>query len=141
MAKLFQKMIAEQTENEKTLITIRNVRLFALFLCLVSTLIALFFIDFFVFAKGIILGGAAAQLIFRQHEIAVKKTFSGDSQKVTALNYFIRLFIRAAVIIVACVVPDISIIGCVLGLLSISYAIMLLAYIDKLVFGRTGKEE
>lgn len=134
-------MISEQSKNEKTLITLKNVRLGAIFLCVIFTLIGMIFFDFFVFAKGIILGGAAAQLVFRQHEIAVNKTFSGDSQKVTTLNYFLRLFIRAAVIIVAIKIPDISIIGCVLGLLSISYAIMLLAYIDKLVFRNTGKEE
>jgi hypothetical protein len=132
-------------ENEKeTLITVKNVRVFAVFICVFAVLVSLFFGAAKEVALGVFLGGAAAQLVFRQHEIAIGKSlFSGSSKNaslITVINFILRLAIRIVVLVVAIKNPDVSFIGAALGLLSISYSICLLAFLNNLVSKQTGKE-
>ena len=130
--------------EEGTLITVKNVRVFAVFICVFAVLVSLFFGAAKEVALGVFLGGAAAQLVFRQHEIAIGKSlFSGSEKKasiITIINFILRLAIRIVVLVVAIKNPDVSFVGAALGLLSISYSICLLAFLNNLVSKQTGKE-
>lgn len=129
-------------DGEDTVVTVKNVRLAAVLLCVLCVLIALFFGNIKPFVLGIFLGGAVAQLLFRQHELTVNKMFDeGKSpQSITVSNYFVRLVIRAVTLIVAIQNPNVSIIGCILGLLSVPYGIHALAFADWIIHRKTGKE-
>ena len=130
--------------EEGTLITVKNVRVFAVFICVFAVLVSLFFGAAKEVALGIFLGGVAAQLVFRQHEIAIGKSLFSGSEKnasiITIINFILRLAIRIVVLVVAIKNPDVSFIGAALGLLSISYSICLLAFLNNLVSKQTGKE-
>ena len=123
--------------EEGTLITVKNVRVFAVFICVFAVLVSLFFGAAKEVALGVFLGGAAAQLVFRQHEIAIGKSLFSGSEK---NDFILRLAIRIVVLVVAIKNPDVSFIGAALGLLSISYSICLLAFLNNLVSKQTGKE-
>lgn len=141
MSKLILNRIEE---GEGTLLTVKNVRVFAVFLCVFVVLVSLFFGAAKEVALGVFLGGAAAQLVFRQHEIAIGKSLFSGSEKnasiITVINFLLRLAIRIVVLVVAIKNPDVNFIGAVLGLLSISYSICLTAFLDNLVRKKTGKE-
>ena len=130
--------------EEGTLITVKNVRVFAVFICVFAVLVSLFFGAAKEVALGVFLGGAAAQLVFRQHEIAIGKSLFSGSEKnasvITIINFILRLAIRIVVLVVAIKNPDVSFVGAALGLLSISYSICLLAFLNNLVSKQTGKE-
>ena len=130
--------------GEGILITVKNVRVFAVFICVFAVLVSLFFGAAKEVALGVFLGGAAAQLVFRQHEIAIGKSLFSGSEKnasiITIINFILRLAIRIVVLVVAIKNPDVSFIGAALGLLSISYSICLLAFLNNLVSKQTGKE-
>ncbi len=129
-------------EGESTVVTVKNVRLAAVLLCVLCVIVSLFFGDIRTFALGIFLGGAVAQLLFRQHELTVNKMFDeGKSpQGITVSNYFVRLIIRAVTLVVAFQNPNVSIIGCILGLLSVPYGIHVLAFADWIIHRKNGKE-
>lgn len=139
---LINRMIDESGEG--TLITVRNVRVLAVFICVLAVIISVFFGAAKETALGVFLGGAAAQLIFRQHEIAIWKSIDSGNEKnasiITLINFLLRLVIRIVVLVVAIKNPDVGFIGAVIGLLSISYSICTMAYINKLVEKKTGKE-
>ncbi len=130
--------------EEGTLITVKNVRVFAVFICVFAVLVSLFFGAAKEVALGVFLGGAAAQLVFRQHEIAIGKSLFSGSEKnasiITIINFILRLAIRIVVLVVAIKNPGVSFVGAALGLLSISYSICLLAFLNNLVSKQTGKE-
>ena len=130
--------------EEETLLTVKNVRVFAVFICVFAVLVSLFFGAAKEVALGVFLGGAAAQLVFRQHEISIGKSlFAGSSKNasiVTVINFLLRLVIRITVLVVAIKNPGVSFVGAALGLLSISYSICATAYLDNLVRKKTGKE-
>lgn len=130
--------------GEGTLITVKNVRVFAVFICVFAVLVSLFLGAAKEVALGVFLGGAAAQLVFRQHEIAIGKSLFSGSEKnasiITIINFILRLAIRIVVLVVAIKNPDVSFVGAALGLLSISYSICLLAFLNNLVSKQTGKE-
>lgn len=130
--------------DEETLLTVKNIRVFAVFICVFAVLISLFFGAAKEVALGVFLGGAAAQLIFRQHEIAIGKSLFSGSEKnasiITVINFIARLVIRIIVLFVAIKNPDVSFIGAAIGLLSISYSICATAFLDNLVRKTTGKE-
>ncbi len=140
MSDLIQRMMNE----EGTLITVKNARLGSVFICLFAVVVAAFFGAAKEVAMGVFLGGAAAQLIFRQHEIALGKSFESKSEKsasiITVVNYVLRLVIRIVVLVVAVKNPDVNIIGCIIGLLSISYSICAITFLDNMVRKKTGKE-
>ena len=133
-----------EENEEETLITVKNVRVFAVFICVFAVLVSLFFGAAKEVALGAFLGGAAAQLVFRQHEIAIGKSLFSGSEKnasiITIINFILRLAIRIVVLVVAIKNPDVSFVGAALGLLSISYSICLLAFLNNLVSKQTGKE-
>ena len=133
-----------EENEEETLITVKNVRVFAVFICVFAVLVSLFFGAAKEVALGVFLGGAAAQLVFRQHEIAIGKSLFSGSEKnasiITIINFILRLAIRIVVLVVAIKNPDVSFVGAALGLLSISYSICLLAFLNNLVSKQTGKE-
>lgn len=130
--------------DEDTLITVKNVRLGAVLICVIAVLVSLFFGAAKEVALGAFLGGAAAQLVFRQHELTVEKSlFSGSGKNaaiITVFNFILRLAIRIIVLVVGIKNPNVSFIGTALGLLSISYSICLMAFLDNLVRKKTGKE-
>ncbi|MBR5309814.1 MAG: ATP synthase subunit I [Oscillospiraceae bacterium] len=133
-----------EEREEETLLTVKNIRVFAVFICVIGVLVSLFFGAAKEVALGVFLGGAAAQLIFRQHEIAIGKSLFSGSEKnasiITIINFVLRLVIRIAVLFVAIKNPEVSFIGAALGLLSISYSICVTAFLDNLVRKQTGKE-
>lgn len=134
-------MINDQSGDEDSLITAGNARIAAVLLCVVFILIGLAFGDFFKTAKGVFLGGAVAQLLFRQHELTVRKSIkSANPQGMTVSNYMVRLLIKGVTVFVAIQNPDVGIIGCILGLLSIPYGIYALAFADWIIRRKTGKE-
>lgn len=141
MAKLLENLMNEyEDDGDFDLLTAKNVRAAAVFLCVLCEVIALFLTDFKIFGAGLILGGGVAQLLFRQHELGIGKMLEGGNAKKTALsNYFIRLLIRGAAIFAAIKNPDVSILGCVLGLLSISYAIYALAFLNAFLHRKNRK--
>lgn len=141
MPKILDQMMNEN-DGENTLITVKNVRLAAVLLCVLCVLAALFFGNIKAFVLGIFLGGAVAQLLFRQHELTVSKMFDEgkNPQSITVSNYFVRLVIRAVTLFVAFQNPNVSIIGCFLGLLSVPYGIHVLAFADWIIRRKTGKE-
>ena len=106
--------------DEETLLTVKNIRVFAVFICVFAVLISLFFGAAKEVALGVFLGGAAAQLIFRQHEIAIGKSLFSGSEKnasiITVINFIARLVIRIIVLFVAIKNPDVSFIGAAIGL-------------------------
>ncbi len=134
--------ILDEINEEDTLVTAKTVRIAAVILCVISVLISLFFTDIRVFTLGIFLGGAVAQLLFRQHELTIKKSIAnGNAGNVTVTNYILRLLIRGITVGVAIFNPNVSIVGCVLGLLSIPYSIYALAFLDHILHKKNGKEE
>ena len=106
--------------DEGTLLTVKNIRVFAVFICVFAVLISLFFGAAKEVALGVFLGGAAAQLIFRQHEIAIGKSLFSGSEKnasiITVINFIARLVIRIIVLFVAIKNPDVSFIGAAINL-------------------------
>ena len=131
----------EYEGEEDSIITPRNARIAAVMLCLIFILGGLVFGDFFKTAKGVFLGGAVAQLLFRQHELTIGKSIrSANPQSMTVSNYMVRLIIRGVTVFVAIQNPDVGIIGCILGLLSIPYGIYALAFADWIIHRKTGKE-
>ena len=141
MAKILNQMINEYGDEEDSIVTPRNARIAAVLLCLVFVLGGLVFGDFFKTAKGVFLGAAVAQLLFRQHELTIGKSIkSANPQSMTVSNYFVRLLIKGVTVFVAIQNPDVGIIGCILGLLSIPYGIYALAFADWIIHRKTGKE-
>ena len=141
MTKFLNRMMNEYEGEEDSIITPRNARIAAVMLCLIFILGGLVFGDFFKTAKGVFLGGAVAQLLFRQHELTIGKSIkSANPQSMTVSNYMVRLIIRGVTVFVAIQNPDVGIIGCILGLLSIPYGIYALAFTDWIIHRKTGKE-
>ena len=140
MAKFLNQMMNEY-EWEESIITPRNARIAAGLLCLLFILGGFIFGDFIKTTKGVFLGGAVAQLLFRQHELTIGKSIkSANPQSMTVSNYMVRLIIRGVTVFVAIQNPDVGIIGCILGLLSIPYGIYALAFTDWIIHRKTGKE-
>ena len=141
MARLLQNLMNEYDgEEESRILNIKNVRLGALLLCVLCEAAALFFTDWKIFGAGLILGGGVAQLLFRQHELGIGKMFGGgDPKNITVSNYFLRLLIRGVAVFAAIKNPNVSILGCVLGLLSISYAIYALAFLNAFLHRKNRK--
>ena len=134
-------MMNEYEGEESSIITPRNARIAAVLLCLFFILGGLVFGDFIKTAKGVFLGGAVAQLLFRQHELTIGKSIkSANPQSMTVSNYFVRLLIKGVTVFVAIQNPDVGIIGCILGLLSIPYGIYALAFADWIIHRKIGKE-
>ncbi|MBR3610442.1 MAG: ATP synthase subunit I [Oscillospiraceae bacterium] len=134
-------MINEYDDGEETLITPKNARIAAIAICVLSIIGGILFGDFAKTAKGVFLGGAVAQLLFRQHELTVGKSIkSANPQGMTVSNYMVRLLIRGLTLFVAIQNPDVGIIGCILGLLSIPYGIYALAFADWIIHRKNGKE-
>ncbi|MBR2041018.1 MAG: ATP synthase subunit I [Oscillospiraceae bacterium] len=141
MAKFLNRMINEYDDGEETLITPKNARIAAIAICVLSIIGGILFGDFAKTAKGVFLGGAVAQLLFRQHELTVGKSIkSANPQGMTVSNYMVRLLIRGLTLFVAIQNPDVGIIGCILGLLSIPYGIYALAFADWIIHRKNGKE-
>ena len=127
-------MMNEYEGEESSIITPRNARIAAVMLCLLFILGGLVFGDFIKTAKGVFLGGAVAQLLFRQHELTIGKSIkSANPQSMTVSNYMVRLIIRGVTVFVTIQNPDVGIIGCILGLLSIPYGIYALAFADCII--------
>ena len=141
MAKFLNRMINEYDDGEETLITPKNARIAAIAICVLSIIGGILFGDFAKTARGVFLGGAVAQLLFRQHELTVGKSIkSANPQGMTVSNYMVRLLIRGLTLFVAIQNPDVGIIGCILGLLSIPYGIYALAFTDWIIHRKNGKE-
>ncbi|MBQ6877886.1 MAG: ATP synthase subunit I [Oscillospiraceae bacterium] len=141
MAKFLNQMMNEYENGEESIITPRNARIAAVLLCVFFVLVGLAFGDIAKTAKGVFLGGAVAQLLFRQHELTIGKSFkSANPQSMTVSNYMVRLIIKGLTVFVAIRNPDVGIIGCILGLLSIPYGIYTLAFADWIIHRKTGKE-
>ncbi len=131
----------EYENEEDSIITPKNARIAAVLLCVLFVLGGLVFGDFLKTAKGVFLGGAVAQLLFRQHELTIGKSVkSQNPQGMTVSNYFVRLIIKGVTVFVAIQNPDVGIIGCILGLLSVPYGIYVLAFADWIIHRKTGKE-
>ena len=123
------------------MITPRNARFAALAICVLCVIGGILLGDFIKTAKGVFLGGAVAQLLFRQHELTVGKSVkSANPQGITVSNYMVRLLIKGLTVFIAIQNPDVGIIGCILGLLSIPYGIYALAFADWIIQRKTGKE-
>ena len=141
MPKFLNQIINEYDSDEESIITPKTVRITAVLLCVICVLVSFFFGNIRVFAMGIFLGGAVAQLLFRQHELTIEKSIgASNSKSITVSNYMIRLIIRGVTVFVAIKNPDVSILGCILGLLSIPYGIYALAFADWIIQRKTGKE-
>ncbi|MBR3952991.1 MAG: ATP synthase subunit I [Oscillospiraceae bacterium] len=141
MAKFLNRMINEYDDGEETLITPKNARIAAIAICVLSIIGGILFGDFAKTARGVFLGGAVAQLLFRQHELTVGKSIkSANPQGMTVSNYMVRLLIKGLTLFVAIQNPDVGIIGCILGLLSIPYGIYALAFADWIIHRKNGKE-
>mgnify|MGYP006864442846 FL=1 len=89
---MLNRILSRIEENEEeTGITVKNVRVFAVFICVFAVLVSLFFGAAKEVALGVFLGGAAAQLVFRQHEIAIGKSLFSGSEKnasiITVINF------------------------------------------------------
>ncbi|MBQ7938600.1 MAG: ATP synthase subunit I [Oscillospiraceae bacterium] len=141
MSKFIQRMINDYDEERESIITAKNVRFAAVGLCVLVALGSLLFGGFFPTLKGLLLGGAVAQLLFRQHELTIGKSLkSSNPSGITVSNYMVRLIIRGVTLFVAIQNPDVGIIGCILGLLSIPYGIYVLAFADWIIQRKTGKE-
>ena len=87
---MLNQILNRINENEEeTFITVKNVRVFAVFICVFAVLVSLFFGAAKEVALGAFLGGAAAQLVFRQHEIAIGKSLFSGSEK-NGYQFFIK---------------------------------------------------
>ena len=140
MPKFLNQMINEYDDGE-SIITPRNARFAALAICILCIAGGILFGDFIKTAKGVFLGGAVAQLLFRQHELTIGKSIkSANPQGMTVSNYMVRLLIKGLTVFIAIQNPDVGIIGCILGLLSIPYGIYALAFADWIIQRKTGKE-
>lgn len=139
--RLFRTLTDNGFDEEDGFVSTRNVRLGAAAICILAEFIAVFFTGWRSFGLGLLLGGAIAQLLFRQHEISISKIIQGKNPKSAAVsNYLIRLVVRGAAIFIAIKNPDVNVIGCIIGLLSIPYAIYALAFIDGIKNKDGGKE-
>ena len=137
--KFLQNRINDENFGEENdLLTPKNVRFGAVFLCVAAELVAVFVGDPKIFGVGLLLGGIVAQLLFRQQELSISKmlTRGGNGRA----DYFLRLIIRGVALYAAIKNPNVSIIGCMIGLLSIPYAIYLMAFLNASIL-RKRKEE
>ncbi len=141
MPKFLNRMINEYDGDGESIITPGNARFAALAICVLCVVGGILLGDFAKTAKGVFLGGAVAQLLFRQHELTIGKSVkSANPQGMTVSNYMVRLLIRGLTVFIAIQNPDVGIIGCILGLLSIPYGIYALAFADWIIQRKTGKE-
>lgn len=141
MPKFLNQIVNECENNEESIIIPRNARFAALAICVLCVIGGIIFGDFAKTAKGVFLGGAVAQLLFRQHELTIGKSIkSANPQGITVSNYMVRLLIKGLTVFIAIQNPDVGIIGCILGLLSIPYGIYALAFADWIIRRKTGKE-
>ena len=141
MPKFLNQMINKYDGSEESIITPRNARFAALAICVLCIVGGILIGDFAKTAKGVFLGGAVAQLLFRQHELTIGKSIkSANPQGMTVSNYMVRLLIKGLTVFIAIQNPDVGIIGCILGLLSIPYGIYALAFADWIIQRKTGKE-
>lgn len=139
MKKFINQRMNENDDNG--VITPKNARIAAALICVAVVIGGLAFGAFFKTLKGVILGGAVAQLLFRQHELTIGKSIvSENPQSVTVSNYMVRLLIKGITVFVSIQNPDVGIIGCILGLLSVPYGIYALAFVDWILQRKTGKE-
>ena len=137
--KFLQNRINDENFGEENdLLTPKNVRFGAVFLCAIAELVVFFVGDPRIFGAGLLLGGIVAQLLFRQHELSISKMFARGGNG--RADYFLRLIIRGVALYAAIKNPNVSIIGCMIGLLSISYAIYLMAFLNASIL-RKRKEE
>lgn len=109
-----------------------RIRLAAAAICIVCFGAGLLFIEWLPLLKGLVLGYVIAALLFRQHELSIGKLLSGgeNADRASRMGYFLRMLIRAAAIYIAVKNPEVSIFGCVAGLLSVPYGIYALAFAD-----------
>ena len=139
--KFIQKAINNYDEEAESIVTPKNARFAAAAICVFCILGGLAFGAFAATAKGVFLGWAVAQLLFRQHELTIGKSVkSANPQGMTVSNYMVRLIIKGITLFVAIQNPDVGIIGCILGLLSVPYGIYALAFADWIIHRKTGKE-
>ena len=104
-------MMNEYEGEEASIITPRNARIMAGILCVLFVLGGLVFGDVLKTAKGVFLGGAVAQLLFRQHELTIGKSIkSANPQSMSVSNYMVRLIIKGMAVFVAIQNPDVGII-------------------------------
>ena len=109
-----------------------RIRLAAAAICIVCFGAGLLFTQWLPLLKGLVLGYVIAALLFRQHELSIGKLLSGgeNADRASRMGYFLRMLIRAAAIYIAVKNPEVSIFGCVAGLLSVPYGIYTLAFAD-----------
>lgn len=109
-----------------------RIRLAAAAICIVCFGAGLLFTQWLPLLKGLVLGYVIAALLFRQHELSIGKLLSGgeNADRASRMGYFLRMLIRAAAIYIAVKNPEVSIFGCVAGLLSVPYGIYALAFAD-----------
>lgn len=87
------------------------------------------------FAKGLLLGFLISVLMFLQTAKTVEKVVMlspADAQKLMTSRYMVRMLIYGAVLIVSAKVPNINILATTLGLVSIRFAILGMAILNKL---------
>lgn len=140
MSKFLNQMMNEY-DGEDSIVTPKNARIAAVFICVICIIAGALLGYGAVTAKGVFLGGAVAQLLFRQHELTIGKSIKSENpQGTTVSNYMVRLIIKGVTVFVAIKNPDVGIIGCILGLLSIPYGIYALAFADWIIHRKIGKE-
>lgn len=133
MKNLLTRMINEYDgEGNDEFFSAGRIRLAAAAICIVCFGAGLLFIEWLPLLKGLVLGYVIAALLFRQHELSIGKLLSGgeNADRASRMGYFLRMLIRAAAIYIAVKNPEVSIFGCVAGLLSVPYGIYALAFAD-----------
>lgn len=133
MKNLLTRMINEYDgEGNDEFFSAGRIRLAAAAICIVCFGAGVLFTQWLPLLKGLVLGYVIAALLFRQHELSIGKLLSGgeNADRASRMGYFLRMLIRAAAIYIAVKNPEVSIFGCVAGLLSVPYGIYALAFAD-----------
>lgn len=120
--------------SEKKSIVLQLTILIVAILAIIFGISVIVLDDPWVFAKGLAFGGIFSILKVKLMESTMKKAVKKDPAKAQAyasLHYFLRYLLTGIVLVIGALEPSISLLGTVIGILSLKLAAYLQGYREK----------